>query len=133
MPNTTKKRKIKSGNFPGGPGKMLCFHCWAAGLISDCRTEISHAMQCDQKNRKKNVLIVKRIKSEGRQPFLRKVMCLHNISRQFCSNYGYPLRASVLTLPVTLIFFPECSDSFCFKICTFLFCRFGYFFKFLTA
>lgn len=76
MPNTTKKRKIKSGNFPGGPGKMLCFHCWAAGLISDCRTEISHAMQCDQKNRKKKiVLIVKRIKSEGRQPFLRKVAC----------------------------------------------------------
>lgn len=74
MPHIIKK-KIKSGNFPGGPGKMLCFHCRAAGLISGCGTEISHATQCDQKNRKKIVLIVKRIESEGRQPFLRKIAC----------------------------------------------------------
>ena len=54
MLNLIKKKKIKSGNSPGGPGKMLCFHCWVAGLISGFGTEISHAMQCDQKNRKKN-------------------------------------------------------------------------------
>lgn len=54
---------------------MLCFHCWAAVLISDCETEISHAMQCDKKIEKKIVLIVKRIKSEkGGSPF-RKVAC----------------------------------------------------------
>lgn len=39
MPNTTKKEKLNPGNFPGGPGKMLCFHCWAAVLISDCELE----------------------------------------------------------------------------------------------
>lgn len=57
-----------------------------------------------------NLIKKTKIKSEGRQPFLTKggvwLMCLHlTLPSSSAATVGYPLHASVLTLPVPLNFF----------------------------
>lgn len=57
-----------------------------------------------------NIIQKTKIKSEGRQPFLAeggvRLMCLHlTLPSSSAATVGYPLHASVLTLPVPLSFF----------------------------
>lgn len=54
-------------------------------------------------------------------------------ARQFCSSWRLPFACFSSSSASSTKFFSECSNSSCLKIYQFLFCRFGYLFKLLTA